>query len=191
MDTSVETIDLRLREGDLESRVNDAGTLEVLVHLPSRPSAPREPAQFQSAAPAPLPSSQTLMPLLRKPKWDRIEDTRWARRSARVAWAVAAMMLVAAGTASLITASVVAGAREKSRDLSRKLEIISLAADDLTSQRDRLRGQLADTSEALTKAQGELVVERNVEDTLFKAVQAAHAQKATDPKSPQFADVGR
>jgi hypothetical protein len=100
---------------------------------------------------------------------------------------MAAVMFLVAGTGAVIAASMISSARETSRDLSRKLEMVSLAANDLSTQKDQLRLQLSDAGAALEKVQGELAVDRSVEDTLFKAVQAAHASKASVANSV-FAD---
>ena len=138
-----------------------------------------------------MPGGPTLLPMSSSTRWRAFQKTNAPRRAARVAWSAAAAMSLVAATASLIAQSIATGARERSAVLARRLEMVSLAVNDLSTQRDRLRGQLADTTDELSKVQGELTIDRNVEDTLFKAIQTAQAHKPVDSKSPQFADVGR
>jgi hypothetical protein len=188
LDTSVETIGLRVREGDLESRLNDDGDQQVLVCLPKKPApAPAVEEDWVDRLLSDFPDGQRLAPMSKSPEWKRADIRPRTTRSARLAWAMAAVMFLVAGTGAVIAASIVSTARETSRDLSRKLEMVSLAANDLSTQRDQLRLQLSDAGAALEKVQGELAVDRSVEDTLFKAVQAAHAGKASDTNSV-FAD---
>jgi hypothetical protein len=49
----------------------------------------------------------------------------------------------------------------------------------LSAERDQLKSQLAQATDSLTKVQGDLVVERNVEDQLLQAALASHAAKGT------------
>lgn len=60
--------------------------------------------------------------------------------------------------------------------------------DALTSERDRLKGQLAQANDALHKTEQDLVVERNVEDQLLNAALASHAAKAGQMKNQMVAD---
>jgi len=190
LDASIETIELRAREGDLESRVNDQGEIEVLVRLSSRVGRLIDSPLACSIQERRLPGGPTLLPLSGANHWNTRPAATPSRRSTRLAWSVAAAMVLVAGTAALFAASIAIGARDKSTDLSRRLEMVSLAVNDLSSQRDRLRGQLSDATSELTKVQGELAVDRNVEDTLFKAIQTAQSRKTGESKSPQFADIG-
>ena len=189
LDDSVETIQLWARDGDLESRLNEQGEIDVLVRLSSKPRSLTAPG-ILSVQERRMPGGPALLPLPRSTRWNPRSGTAAAHRLNPLAWSVAAAMTLVAGTASLIAASIAVGSRDKSADLSRKLDMVSLAVDDLSTQRDQLRGQLTNSNEELTKVQGELAVDRNVEDTLFKAIQTAQAQKSLIARSAQFADVG-
>jgi hypothetical protein len=188
LDTSVETIGLRVREGDLESRLNDDGAQQVLVCLPKRPApAPPVEEDWVDRLLSDFPDGQRLASISKSREWKQADNSPRTTRSAKLVWAMAAVMFLVAGTGAVIAASMVSTARKTSHDLSRKLEMVSLAANDLSTQRDQLRLQLSDAGATLEKIQGELAVDRSVEDTLFKAVQAAHSAKGSVANSV-FAD---
>lgn len=188
--TSVSDIDRRLDEGDLESRVAEDGALQVLVCLPKRTTpatAVVVPRLARPAAPA-----QSLMPLARAMSWAQADRVREAERSARRGWTAAAAMLLAAGVAGYFAwnTNPPAAATQitATPDLSGQLADASASVSSLSAERDTLRAQVAHANQKLAKVEAELVVDRNVEETLIKAALAARAAKESQPKSPVFAD---
>jgi hypothetical protein len=192
LDTSLETVNLRVREGDLESRLSDHGTQQVLVCLPKTQTGTLAVSNdwIDALILAQFNRRETLTPMSTPQGWKKNRHNPPPPRSAKLAWAAAAIMFLGAGAVGIICQNIIAGERENSREIARKLEIVSLASNDLASQRDQLRSRLGDTAAELDKVQGELTVDRNVEDTLFKAVQAAHAARPSNANTV-FADSAR
>jgi hypothetical protein len=192
----VGAIDRRLDEGDFESRVNRDGVLQVLVCLTKRPVIePQQPSRVMptvTTLPALVPAMPavggTLMPFGPAMSWQKLVELRRARRSARFAWTAAAAMFLVASAAAIYTATLVTSPAPNAPDLSGQLASTSAAANTLASERDTLRAQLAQSNQELVKVQSELVVDRNVEDTLIKAALAAHAAKTSQARSSLLAD---
>ncbi|HEY2589574.1 MAG TPA: hypothetical protein VGI81_27760 [Tepidisphaeraceae bacterium] len=226
LSTSLSSVDQQLDQGDMESRVNDEGELQVLVCLPKRekPKA-MVPATIERVDATPRASlGDTMLPLMEALRQTQGSDAaRRAKRSARFAWATAAAILLAAGGTAALSVTAATRARavadtatckldeaatRQTNDDDAKAALIAdkatlaaaqasmsktkgeLAAklDALTSERDRLKGQLAHANDALHKAEQDLVVERNVEDQLLTAALASHAAKAGQPKNQVVAD---
>lgn len=217
-----ENVERQLDEGDLDSRVNEDGMLEVLICLPKRAAAPahepetrmpivREPAE-------PVTIGQTMLPLIQAMRHTHTsgDEARRIRRSARRAWSAAAAILVLAGGAVAVSASFAVRARSVAAQITQKLDESSEQATNLvndkeslaasretlreanaeltaklsklTEEQDRLKTQLSQATESLTKVQGDLVVERNVEDQLLQAALASHAAKASLARNQVVAD---
>jgi hypothetical protein len=198
-------INRRLDEGDFESRVNRNGVLQVSVCLTKRPDIDETPVArampiiktLAPVAPAPAPASAAIagmiMPFAPPMSWQKVMELKRARRSSRIAWASAAAMFLIAGAAALYsyTSTLVAvpPTVAQAPDLSQKISDASAKATTLVAERDALAAKLAESKQALSKVQAELTVDRNVEDTLFKAVLASHEAKAGQAKSPVLADI--
>lgn len=240
LSTPVENVERQLDEGDLDSRVNEYGMLEVLVVLPKRNSmVPAEPeiasepeimseneivfeTQMESEpetqlslvreTPEPITLGQTMLPLIHAMRHTHTsgDEIRRARRSARRAWAAAAAIFLLAGGAVAASATYAMRARTTAEQVAQQLDQSSVAAATLvsdkdtlaasqeslretnaeltaklaklTAEQDRLKTQLSQATDSLTKAQGDLVVERNVEDQLLQAALASHAAKGTAAK---------
>ena len=218
----VETVERQLDEGDLDSRVNEDGMLEVLICLPKRAEA-----DVETEVEAPLPMvrepamqvtlGQTMLPLIHAMRHTHTmgDEVRLARRSARRAWAMAAAVLIAAGGAVAVSAGFAVRARTMTAQITRQLDQSSTQTASLVTDKDtlaasaetlreanaeltsklnklneeqgRLKSQLSLANESLTKAQGDLAVERNVEDQLLQAALASHAAKGM-PKNQVVAD---
>lgn len=221
LSTPVEAVERQLDEGDLDSRVNEEGMLEVLICLPKRAPAPapepevRLPAVRPIAEPVTL--GQTMLPLIHAMRHTHTsgDEIRRARRSARRAWAMAAAVLIAAGGAVAVSAGFAVRARSLAAQVTGQLDQSSAQAANLVTDKDtmaasvetlreanaeltarlgkldeaqeRLKSQLTKANESLTKAQGDLAVERNVEDQLLQAALASHTAKGT-PKNQVVAD---
>jgi hypothetical protein len=233
--TPLSSVDQQLDQGDMESRVNDEGELQVLVCLPKRSKravAVAAPASIERVNATPRGSvGDTMLPLMEALRQTQGNDAaRRARRSARIAWATAAAILLAAGgTVALSVTSAMrartladsaaqkldeAASRQTSDDgakaalladkavlaadkanLSAGQEAASKTNSELTakleaiaSERDQLKGRLAQANDALHKSEQDLVVERNVEDQLLTAALANHAAKAGQSKNAVVAD---
>jgi hypothetical protein len=223
---SLSSVDQQLDQGDMESRVNDEGELQVLICLPKRekpaPVAPTSIERVNATARASM--GDTMLPLMHALRQTHGNETaRRARGSTRFAWAAAAAMLLAAGGAVAMSVTAATRARTVADVATRKLgeasvwkanddgakaalvaDKATLAAahsamantnaeltarvDALTTERDRLKGQLAQANDSLHKTEQDLVVERNVEDQLLTAALASHATKAGQPKNQMVAD---
>lgn len=233
LSTSLSNVDQQLDQGDMESRVNDEGELQVLICLPKpekRLAAPGPAVERVNATPR-ASVGDTMLPLMQALRQTQGNDAaRRAKRSARFAWATAATILLAAGgtvalsvTAAMRARTIADAATQKldeaamrrTNDDGTKAALVAdksaliadkatlaaaheamsktnaeLAAklDALTSERDRLRGQLAQANDALHQSEQDLVVERNVEDQLLTAALANHAAKAGQQKNQVVAD---
>jgi hypothetical protein len=229
LSTPVEDIERQLDEGDLDSRVNEDGMLEVSICLPKRTSAQpemrltlasesilSEPIIREATPPAMI--GQTMLPLIQAMRHTRTggDELRVARRSARRAWAMAAAILLAAGGVVGVSVNAAIGSRNVAADATQKLDQTSsqtailindketLTASQetlretnaelatklmkLAADQDRLKSQLTEATDSLTKVQGDLVVERNVEDQLLQAALASHAAKGSPMKNQVVAD---
>lgn len=203
---SIAEINEKIDMGELESRINRQGITEVLVSMPRKPPAvaPAKPdvqpapdgktAQDTTAEPdsilsRAIPSDAALLPLMQALRWTQSEDVRRARRSARVGWAAAAVMLLAICAAAALATYNLAIANDQTQILSDKLNQLSETAGRLSGERDKLAAQLAEYRQASARAEGELAVERKVEDTLFKAALGSRAGTQSQPGRPAFADT--
>jgi hypothetical protein len=101
-------------------------------------------------------------------------------------WAAVAVILLLLGS---MAAGIGFGPRKAPPDLTDKLQAATASAEAMVAERDQLKAQLAEANEALAKAQNDLTVERNIEDTLFKAIQSAKATQAAN--NAAFADSTR
>lgn len=246
LSVAIENVERQLDEGDLDSRVNEEGMLEVLICLPKRSSAaPADPEsviesveEFEleiTDAPQmepeetqlslarentePVTLGQTMLPLIHAMRHTHTsgDEIRRARRSARRAWLATAAMFVLAGGAVAASATYALRTRDEAAQLAQRIdrsfaesatlindketlaakqETLQEANADLTAKLDklnaeheRLQTQLSQTTESLSKAQGDLVVERNVEDQLLQAALASHAAKGNPNKNPVVADT--
>lgn len=238
----VENVERQLDEGDLDSRVNEEGMLEVLICLPKRSDmTPAEPEMLSEVifepevAPdaemesepqiesetrlsrvretaEPVTLGQTMLPLIHAMRHTHSsgDEIRRARRSSRRAWVAAAAVFLLAGGAVAVSVTYAFQARSTASQVTQQLDQSaaqsatlvsdkdSLAASEetlreanaeltakltkLTAEQDQLKTQLSQATETLTKAQGDLAVERNVEDQLLQAALASHAAKANPQK---------
>jgi hypothetical protein len=232
LSTSLSNVDQQLDQGDMESRVNDEGELQVLICLPKREKVTTAPAAVERVNATPRASvGDTMLPLMQALRQTQGNDAaRRAKRSARFAWATAATILFAAGGAVALSVTAAMKARTIADAATQKLDEAAmrrtnddgtkaaLVADKsaliadkatlaaaheamsktnaelaakleaLTSERDRLKSQLAQANDALHKTEQDLVVERNVEDQLLTAALANHAAKAGQQKNQVVAD---
>src|SRR5205807_2463733 len=95
-------------------------------------------------------------------RWTRAQDVRRARRSARVAWSLAALLLLAGAGASTFVFQQI-------KDSRQQVEVMADELQRVSTNKAQVERQLALARESAQKAQGELVVERNIEDALLKA----------------------
>ena len=189
MGTLVAEVDRELDQGDLETRVNREGVLQVLVNLNAKPvtdqAPPVEPTlptvtTLAPLAPEPQPAvSGTLMPLMAPLSWQKTLQLRRAERSARWGWAAAAAMFLMAAGALYLAATPAPAPANNSAQIASQLADVTNTVSALTVERDSLRSQLAQNNATLSKVQSELAVDRNVEDTLLKAALAAKANQST------------
>lgn len=201
--------------GELESRVTADGSREALVCLPRRASNQiATAAQEIEAGPAavqqtesPLVRSEhqseeaagsddwasvaaTLLPAMRKLPPMPSRNMHRTHPSAQFAWTAAALMLFAVCASTLLALRAVTVSRVQYQSASGRLHQTTEQAARLAAERNRLKLQLAEANRIASEAQAELVVDRKVEDTLFKAALAARAASA-EQKSRVFADVSR
>ena len=234
LSTPVESIERQLDEGDLDSRVNLDGMLEVSICLPKRTSATTEtrlslvsepvvsdPILSEAVVSQTMPQAtigQTMLPLIQAMRHTHTggDELRLARRSARRAWAAAAAILLASAGVVGVSVNAAIGSRNVAAEATQRLDQTStqqatlindketLAASQeslretnaelatkivkLSADQDHLKAQLTEATESLTKAQGDLVVERNVEDQLLQAALASHAAKGSPAKNQVVAD---
>lgn len=167
-----EKIDL----ADLETRINRDGVAEVLVLLPQRASADHAADVEIDAQVTDAESGEvTLDSLLTSVEETSIDEARQARRSARLAWATAMAMFLGVCGTSIFAAYTWADAQNQLQAMSEKISQLSETGSRLSGERDKLAGQITEYRQAAARAQGELAVERKIEDTLFKAALSARA----------------
>jgi uncharacterized protein HemX len=182
LDVSVGVIDRKRSSGELPSRVIEDGTDEVLICLPEEPAVSVRAAMApmidalsdieRKLAPPPIPPAlqerRSLVPANDNPRWTRSQDVRRAKRSARVAWSLAAMLLIAAGAVSVYVFQQINSSRQQ-------IEVMAGELQRVSTHKAQLDQQLVEVKQAVQKAQGELAVERNIEDTLLQAAIRNHA----------------
>ena len=138
---SEQSITRKIDQGNLEMRVADDGTRQVLVALPQR-----QRIQVRRRA---TPSS-----------------------SSRAAWGSAVAVMLAASAAGALVTRAMITAREQLQSMSARVDRMSDAAEALGAERDRLHHEVVDARQTAARAEGELAVERKVEDTLLTAALA-------------------
>jgi len=176
----------------------------VLICLPTRASAPRidELSSVEETLRPAATIGQTMMPLIQAMRYTSTagDDLRIARRSVRRAYALAAAVILAAGGAVAISGTLAVRAQRASNQATQHVDDAALETakttderttletekqtlagqvEMLSAERDQLKSQLAQATDSLTKVQGDLVVERNVEDQLIQAALASHAAKGS------------
>ena len=186
---SLDIVCARIECGQLETRITDDGTQEILIPFSQRTTEPTAPAKAEIVSDA-LPMVQSeLLPMVEALRWSQSQELRRARRGGRLGWVMAASVALGAGTFITGGARETGAAREQVRDLSNRLEQLTAAAQAASAERERLRGELVSANRAADRADGELAVERKVEDTLFKAALTTKAQLQAN--SPVLADGGQ
>lgn len=204
LDVSVGMLERKKDEGEIASRVVADGTEEVLICLPEHPAVSVRAAMApmidalseieRTLAPAPIPPT---LPT-RKPatplapldvRWTRQQDVRKARRSARVAWAMAATMALCGAGATLWFVQQSGDARQQVDSMADQVQRMSQLNAQLTSRKAQLDIQLAEARQTVEKFQGQLAVERNIEDTLLKA--AIHRHNALQASSTAMLDAAQ
>ena len=191
-------VSCQLELGELESRVNAEGAQEVLIALPPRaensPSAEKvgvaivadalSTAHPQDGSSPAAALATALVPLLQSIRHAQAREVRKARRGARMAWSLAAAMLVALGIATALGVHALTVERDQVQHLSQTLDQSHATGGEIDVERQALRAQLAEAQEAAARAEGELAVERKVEDTLFKNALAQHASDKSEKNPP-------
>lgn len=147
---SEQSIRRKIDQGDLEMRVADDGSRQVLVALPQRQ---RQRIQVH-----------------RRPRPDVSSQAAWG--------VVVVLMLAASGAGAIVTRAMIA-AREQLKGMSSRMDRMSDTADAWAAERDRLHREVVDARQAAARAEGELAVERKVEDTLITAALAARGTQTT------------
>lgn len=203
LDISPGLMSCQVELGELESRVNATGVHEVLVALPPRsvsrestervevsivpgPEEHHEPlAQPGQAMPA---MATALAPLLQSMRRAQAKEVRGARRAARIAWTAAAVIALGVGAGVPLGVRELTTAQQQVRHLSETVDQAHAVAGQIDSERQALRAQLAEAREAASRAQGELAVERKVEDALFTATLASHNLPKSGANTPVLAN---
>jgi hypothetical protein len=175
----------QMDSGDLETRVTEAGVEEVLICLPSRdpfmplddddltileelePTDSRKPTSNASTDDPDLRSG--VLPMMQALRWTQSEDIRRARRSARIAWALAAIFALAAGGAITAVALEMTSHHQQLETMADEVQSVSDANTRLAGDKIQLSRDLLDLRQSNSKIQEELAVDREVEDTLLKA----------------------
>jgi len=194
----------KLDQKELERRVAEDGRVEVLVGLPrgnnfihaTQPT--RDDVSVAEGADQSIVSrvspqvEQMILPMMHALRWNHARDIRRARRAAGIAWAAAAALFLALGAAAAITGNMMLASHDQLRTLADHAQRASDSLQAISAERDQLRGQLAAVNQAAARAQGELTVERKVEDTLFKAALNVRSPRpATSSDPPAMADISR
>lgn len=204
--TPAALLNCQLELGELESRPSDEGATEVLVALPprSKPADGAErvgvsivPGRVDAEQIARVPSDSipalagALLPMLQAMRQAQREELRTARRWARLAWSVAAVLLLAFAGAAVLAGRTVTLTRSEVRLANEKLQHTAGERAELNAQRaalaadrDALRARLGEARQAAARLEGELAVERQVEDTLFRAALARHASASIAASTP-------
>lgn len=163
LSTSLASVDRQLDQGDMESRVNDGGELQVLICLPKRPKA--EPATMVIDRVNTLPVVRAsigdeMLPLVQAMRQVQGNDgVRRARRAARIAWAAAAAILLAAGGTTALSVTAAMRARNLATAATQKLDDTTAQQNNADSENVALqtdKAALAAADESLTKANAEL-----------------------------------
>ena len=165
--TSESLLSCQIELGELETRITADGAREVLVGLPRRTAQPKTAS---NAAPAGRP-----------------ERSRSPRASA-AGWIVAVAVLLVACAAGVMATRIFMAARQQARELSAQVDQLSIAAASSAAERNQLAQQLSEARQAIAKAQGELAVERKIEDTLIQGALSARAKTAAARQPSQLAD---
>ena len=198
--TSSALLSCQIELGELESRLNDAGAAEVLIALPPRndgaPAAERvgvsivaEATQQPESSSDSIPAiAGALVPMLQSMREAQRQELRGARRSARLAWAVAAVLLMGGTVGATLGVRATALSRQRVTDLNEKVQQTGAEMNELASERDALRTRLGEAQQAAARFEGEVAVERHVEDTLLKAALSNHASQTVQPNAPAFAN---
>lgn len=182
LDVSVGVIERKRDAGELPARVTEDGTEEVLICIPEEPAvsvraamAPMIDALSQierQLIPPPIPPAiqerRSLLKFGDNPRWTRASDVRKAKRSARVAWSLAAALMIAASGISVYFFQQISTSRQQVDVMADELQRVSM-------NKAQLDQQLVEAKQVAQKAQGELLVERNIEDALLQAAIRNHA----------------
>jgi len=201
--TPAALVSCQIELGELESRLSDEGAAEVLIALPPRcersqaaervgVSIVADKAQPSDAGNLPsetIPAlAGALVPMLQSMRQAQLQEVRGAKRSARMAWSFAAVMLLAISAGAALGVRAIALSRQRLSDMNEKAQRSGAEIAAVAAERDALRSRLSEAREAAARVEGELAVERQVEDTLFKAALASHASGKTPANSPVFAN---
>lgn len=191
MAISVAEIHEKIDLAELESRINRQGVTEVLVLLPQqRPSIDVVgEVEIEAEVEEADATGTTLESLLTSVEETSVDEARQARRSARLAWATAMAMFLGVCGTSIFAAYTWADSQNQLQDMAAKLSQTSETAGRLSGERDKLAAQITEYRQATARAQGELAVERKIEDTLFKAALNARANVPARPARTAVADT--
>jgi hypothetical protein len=118
----------------------------------------------------------------------QLQEARGAKRSARMGWSFAAVMLVVVSAGSALGVRAIVLSRQRISDMNERVQRSGAEITAVAAERDALRSRLSEAREAAARVEGELAVERQVEDTLFKAALASHASGKAPANSPVFAN---
>jgi len=102
-------------------------------------------------------------------QWTRASDVRRAKWSARVAWALAVLVVAGAGIALEVVWKRAVDARLEVEGIMGAVHRMSATNVSLAAERIRMDSELAEAKQAVNKANEQLAVERSIEDTLLKA----------------------
>ena len=197
---SESVIDGRIECGDLETRVTVDNDREVLIRMPRRTGVPMAAAfstdrrikaddqMVSNALSARLAESNASDQAIRS---KAARSRRELSLSTRLAWTSVAAMFIASCGLGLIASQRSDSDRTQARTLSGDLQAVAAKAQALASEQADLRDRLAEARRAATEAEGQLAVERNVEDQLLNAAIAAHNAKAARPNPAVLADSSR
>ena len=194
----------QMDSGDLETRVTEAAVEEVLICLPSRdPLMPLDDADdfaiIEESAPAKHgvrvatgssddpDLSSGLLPMMQALRWTQEDGIRRARKSAKIAWAMAATLALAAGGAITAVALESSDHHHQIETMADEVQSVSDANTRLAGDKIQLARDLLDLRQANSKIQEELAVDRDVEDTLLKA--AVKARGGVPSRSTAMADA--
>jgi len=178
----------QMDSGDLETRVTNDGVEEVLICLPNRDPlmpadeedeltildeqiSPRSKSKPRAqAAPEEDPEvTSGVLPMMQALRWTQADGIQRARRSAKIAWAVAAVLVFT--TIGSIAAVVLEGIthRHQLETMADEVQSVSDANTRLAGDKIQMARDLMDLRRSNSKIQEELAVDREVEDTLLKA----------------------
>jgi hypothetical protein len=201
LDVSVGMLERKKDQGEIPSRVVADGTDEVLICLPEHPAVSVRAAMApmidalteieRTLAPAPIPPTlpvrKSATPLVPADvRWTRAQDVRKARRSARLAWAMAAVITLSGAGGVLFFVQQSGATRQQIETMADQVQRMAEQNAQLASQKSQLGSQLAEARQTAEKFQGQLAVERSIEDTLLKA--AIHRHNALQASSTAMLD---